>query len=106
MYTHYDLMLPLLRIMQSHDVTYSLKEAYEILLQELKCSEEDRNETMEDGRNVIFYRLQWAKTYLKKAGLIDYPKRAHFNLSNLGKSLDLSKIKKIDGSIQKKELQF
>ena len=29
MYMHYDLMLPLLRIMQSHDVTYSLKEAYE-----------------------------------------------------------------------------
>lgn len=96
MYTHYDLMLPLLRIMQSHDVTYSLKEAYEALLSELKCSEEDRNETMEDGRNVIFYRLQWAKTYLKKAGLIDYPKRAHFNLSSLGKSLDLGRIKKID----------
>ena len=96
MYTHYDLMLPLLRIMQSHDVTYNLKEAYEALLQELKCSEEERNETMEDGRNVIFYRLQWAKTYLKKAGLIDYSKRAHFNLSSEGKDLDLRKVEKID----------
>lgn len=96
MYTHYDLMLPLLRIMQSHDVTYNLKEAYEALLQELKCSEEERNETMEDGRNVIFYRLQWAKTYLKKAGLIDYSKRAHFNLSSEGRDLDLRKVEKID----------
>ena len=96
MHTHYDLMLPLLRIMQSHDVTYSLKEAYEALLQELKCSEEERKETMEDGRNVIFYRLQWAKTYLKKAGLIDYSKRAHFNLSNVGRSLDLKVIEKVD----------
>ena len=96
MHTHYDLMLPLLRIMQSHDVTYSLKEAYEALLQELKCSEEERKETMEDGRNVIFYRLQWAKTYLKKAGLIDYSKRAHFNLSNVGRSLDLKGIEKVD----------
>ena len=96
MHTHYDLMLPLLRIMQSHDVTYSLKEAYEALLQELKCSEEERKETMEDGRNVIFYRLQWAKTYLKKAGLIDYSKRAHFNLSNVGRSLDLKEIEKVD----------
>jgi len=25
MYTHYDLMLPFLRIMQSHDVTYIAK---------------------------------------------------------------------------------
>ncbi len=96
MYTHYDLMLPLLRIMQSHNVTYSLKDAYEALLQELKCSEEERNETMEDGRNIIFYRLQWAKTYLKKAGLIDYPKRAHFNLSNVGRDLDLKGVEKID----------
>ena len=96
MHTHYDLMLPLLRIMQSHDVTYSLKEGYEALLQELKCSEEERKETMEDGRNVIFYRLQWAKTYLKKAGLIDYSKRAHFNLSNVGRSLDLKEIEKVD----------
>ena len=96
MYTHYDLMLPLLRIMQLHDVTYSLKEAYVALLQELKCSEEEQSETMEDGRNVIFYRLQWAKTYLKKAGLIEYPKRGYFNLSNLGKNLDLNDIERID----------
>lgn len=96
MYTHYDLMLPLLRIMQLHDVTYSLKEAYTALFQELKCSEEQQHETMEDGRNVIFYRLQWAKTYLKKAGLIEYPRRGYFNLSNLGKSLDLQSVERID----------
>lgn len=51
---------------------------------------------MEDGRNIIFYRLQWAKTYLKKAGLIEYSKRAHFNLSNVGRDLDLRKVEKID----------
>ncbi len=70
MYTHYDLMLPLLKVMQLNDVTYSLKEAYDALILELHCSEEEINETMEDGRNVIFYRLQWAKTYLKKQDLL------------------------------------
>ena len=84
MYTHYDLMLPLLKIMQCNNKVYHLNEAYNLLLIELKCSEEEKNETMEDGRNVIFYRLQWAKTYLKKAGLIKYTKRAHFNLSKNG----------------------
>lgn len=96
MYTHYDLILPLLKIMQSNDVTYSLKEAYEALILELNCSEEEINETMEDGRNIIFYRLQWAKTYLKKAGLIDYPERAHFNLSNRGRNLNLKQLTKLD----------
>lgn len=96
MYTHYDLMLPLLKVMQLNDVTYSLKEAYDALILELHCSEEEINETMEDGRNVIFYRLQWAKTYLKKAGFIDYPQRAHFKLSNLGRGIDLKNLKKLD----------
>lgn len=96
MYTHYDLMLPLLRIMQLHDVTYSLKEAYAVLLQELECTEDEKNEMMEDGRNIIFYRLQWAKTYLKKAGLIEYPRRGHFNLSSLGRGLNLKSIERID----------
>ncbi|WP_151824534.1 restriction endonuclease [Acinetobacter bereziniae] len=96
MYTHYDLMLPLLKVMQLNDVTYSLKEAYDALILELHCSEEVINETMEDGRNVIFYRLQWAKTYLKKAGFIDYPQRAHFKLSNLGRGIDLKNLKKLD----------
>jgi len=89
-------MLPLLKVMQLNDVTYSLKEAYDALILELHCSEEVINETMEDGRNVIFYRLQWAKTYLKKAGFIDYPQRAHFKLSNLGRGIDLKNLKKLD----------
>ena len=96
MYTHYDLMLPLLKIMQSNDVTYSLKEAYEALILELNCSDEEINETMEDGRNVIFYRLHWAKTYLKKAGFIEYPQKAHFKLSDLGRNINLQNLKKLD----------
>lgn len=97
MYMHYDLMLPLIKIMQSNNITYSLKQAYELLLIELSCTDIEKNETMEDGRNVIFYRLQWAKTYLKKAGLIEYPQRAHFRLSAMGVCLDLEGITKIDG---------
>lgn len=96
MYTHYDLMLPLLKIMQANDRVYSLQEAYKELIQALKCSEKQANATMEDGRNIIFYRLQWAKTYLKKADLLEYPKKAHFQLSKTGKNLDLRNIELIN----------
>ena len=95
MLTHYDLMLPLLKIMQNENTIYSLSEAYDHLLDVLNCTEEEKNATMDDGRNIIFYRLQWAKTYLKKAGIIDYPKRAHFKLSKTGENLDLTNIKNI-----------
>lgn len=96
MYTHYDLMLPLLKIMQCNDRVYSLQEAYKELIHVLKCSEEQENATMEDGRNIIFYRLQWAKTYLKKADLLEYPKKAHFQLSKTGKTLDLKSVEVIN----------
>ncbi len=96
MLTHYDLMLPLLSVMQSNNKIYSLSEAYKELLEILDCSEEDKNATMEDGRNIIFYRLQWAKTYLKKAGLLEYPEKAHFRLTQAGFDLNIKELKKID----------
>lgn len=96
MITHYELMLPLLRVMQAKNKVYSLSEAYEELLKVLNCSDEERNASMEDGRNIIFYRLQWAKTYLKKAGLLEYPQKAHFQLTKRGVDLNLNKVKKID----------
>lgn len=98
MYTHYDLMLPLLEIMQKNDRVYSLHEAYDELIKFLNCTNEQKNATMEDGRNIIFYRLQWAKTYLKKAGLIDYPSKAHFQLTMVGKKLGLKDVSKINKS--------
>lgn len=96
MYTHYDLMLPLLEIMQKDNKVYSLHEAYDELIKVLNCTDVQKNATMEDGRNIIFYRLQWAKTYLKKAGLIDYPSKAHFQLTELGLNLDLNNLEKVD----------
>lgn len=97
MLTHYDLMLPLIKLMQSQNKIYNLNDAFAELLQVLDCSDEDKNATLEDGRNIIFYRLQWAKTYLKKAGLLEYPQRAHFQLTKLGLELKLNSLTKIDG---------
>ncbi len=43
-------------------------------------------------------RLSWAKTYLLKAGLIEQPKRAFCQISELGNSIDLSNLKIIDNN--------
>lgn len=96
MYTHYDLMLPLMRLMQRENKVFSLQESYQALIKELNCSHEEVEHTMEDGRNTILYRLQWAKTYLKNAGLISYPKRAYFQLTEIGKNIDLTSTNQID----------
>ena len=38
-------------------------------------------------RSVFVNRLNWAKTYLKKAGLIDYPSRANYIITRAGKEV-------------------
>lgn len=43
-------------------------------------------------RSVFVNRLNWAKTYLKKAGLIDYPSRANYIITRAGKEVLTSNI--------------
>lgn len=65
--------------------THSLKELTEYCAAEFKINEIDRAETISSGQNKLFNRVSWAKSYLKKAGLIESPKRAHFCLTEEGK---------------------
>lgn len=64
--------------------THSLKELTEYCANEFKLSEQDRTETISSGQNKLHNRVGWAKSYLKKAGLLSSPKRAHFCLSDEG----------------------
>ena len=41
-------------------------------------------------------RVGWARTYLKKAGLVEYKKRGSFTITNIGKDVLDSKPSKID----------
>jgi restriction system protein len=81
--TYEQLMYPLLRMAadrQPHrvrDVAHKIGEA-------LGLPENLREETLPDGRNRLVHRLEWARTYLKKAGLLEYPSRGQFLITNRG----------------------
>jgi len=48
-------------------------------------SEEEKSELLPSGQQPIFYnRVGWARTYLKKAGLIEYTKRGYFKITTRG----------------------
>jgi restriction system protein len=80
-----DLMLPLLKLV-SDGKEYSLREIIERLAEEFNLSEEERNEFLPSGRQRIFdNRINWAKTYLSKAGLLESPKRGYIKISKVGK---------------------
>ncbi len=50
-----------------------------------KISEEDAGRLLPSGARPMFIdRTSWARTYLKKAGLIESPKRGHFKIMDEG----------------------
>jgi restriction system protein len=58
------------------------------LVREFQVTEAERKEMLPSGQQEIFSnRVGWAKTYLKKAGLIDSPQRATFVISEKGKEI-------------------
>lgn len=81
------ILLPLLK-MVSDEQTHTLRSLYERLSDEFGLSHEERAELLPSGnQSIIENRIGWAKTYLKKAGLLEYPKRGHVQITHRG--LDL-----------------
>lgn len=78
------LMLPLLRHVSDRQ-EHKYRDLIENLATEFKVTDQERKELLASGNQLIFdNRVGWAKTYLKKAGLLDSPKRATFVITELG----------------------
>ena len=90
------LMLPLLKLI-SDGQEHKYRTLIESLAVEFEVTNEERKELLASGAQAIFdNRVGWAKTYLKKAGLLDSPKRATFVITDLGKQTLAKKLDKID----------
>lgn len=78
------LMLPLLKLVSDRQ-EHKYRDLIESLAIEFKISEDERKELLASGNQAVFdNRVGWAKTYLKKAGLLDSPKRATFIITQTG----------------------
>ena len=81
------LMLPLLKVV-ADGREYRLRDAVELLAEEFHLTDEERQQLLPSGRYPTFdNRIAWAKTYLKKAGLIDQPRRAFFQITERGREV-------------------
>lgn len=69
------IMLPLLKFL-ADEKEHHVQEVVKALADKFKLSDEERAELLPSGRTPLFYnRVGWARTYLKKAGLVEDPKR-------------------------------
>ena len=83
------IMLPLLRHV-SDKGEHKFRDIIDGLANKFGLTDGERKELLPSGIQPIFQnRVGWAKTYLKKAGLIDTPKRATVTITNRG--LDILK---------------
>jgi restriction system protein len=82
-----EIMLPFLKYLVDGQ-EHGLSETHDALAVQFKLTDEELRELLPSGRQPVFRnRVGWARTYLKKAGLLTSPKRAHFKISDKGLSL-------------------
>lgn len=76
-------MLPVLKHAANGEIRIS--ELVPQLADDFGLTQDERDQTLpSSGQSVLYNRAQWAKTYLKQAGLLQPTKRAHFQISERG----------------------
>lgn len=89
-------MLPLLRFLKDGN-EHNIGEVVESLAAEFDLSTEERQQLLGSGQQtVIRNRAGWARTYLKKAGLIASTRRGYFRITDRGQSTLALKPDRID----------
>lgn len=100
------LMLPLLKL-AGDGQEHSKREAIEALAEEFGLTREDREELLPSGRQSTFdNRVGWARTYLKKARLLTYPKRGYFKITERGLNVLEQKPSKINNRFLRQYPEF
>lgn len=82
--TYQDLMLPLLRAVGDAN-SHRVRDVVEELADQFRLSADERAELLPSGTQKAFVnRVNWGATYLRKAGLLESPARAHVRLTEEG----------------------
>ncbi|MBP8754819.1 MAG: restriction endonuclease [Chitinophagales bacterium] len=90
------IMLPLL-VKVADGREYKVRDLIEQLAESFNLTDEERKEMLPSGTATLFdNRVAWAKTYLKKAGLVDSPKRAIVTITKEGLEVLKKKPDRID----------
>ena len=77
------IMLPFLQF-SGDGKMHNFVEAVDALAKKFKLTAEEIDTLLPSGQQRFANRVGWAKTHLKKAGLIDYPQRGHFQITQRG----------------------
>lgn len=91
-----EFMLPFLKVLADKDI-HTIRDVREELADYFSLSESDKEELLPSGTMPVYRsRIGWAKTYLKKAGLIDNSVRGKVKITDRGLNVLKQNPEKID----------
>jgi restriction system protein len=100
------LMSPLLRL-ASDGQEHAFAGLVDALAAEYKLSDSERRELLPSGTQFLFAnRVGWARTYLKKAGLLSAPKRGVIQITDRGKQELKKNPHRIDNRVLRQFSEF
>jgi restriction system protein len=78
-------MDPMIRAI-SDGADHRFRDVVETLIAQVGINDDEREQLLPSGQQtVVSNRINWAKTYLKKAGLVEYPSRGMLRLTKEGR---------------------
>jgi restriction system protein len=90
------IMLPLLRF-SADGKEHRIRDTYGKIADEFSLDEHDREALLPSGKmSVLTNRVQWAKTYLVKAGLLESPQRGVIRITDRGRKTLAENPEKLD----------
>jgi restriction system protein len=99
-------MLPLLKL-TGDGKEHQVQELATVLAGQFKLTEAELKEMLPSGGTSVFFsRVGWARTYLKKAGLLCIPKRSRFQITARGLAVLGENPKKIDVKLLRQFPEF
>jgi restriction system protein len=77
-------VIPILEVLKENGGAGSTSEIIDKVIEKLQIPEEELAKTNNSGQTTVRNRIQWARFYLSKAGLLDTEKRGVWELTQEG----------------------
>jgi restriction system protein len=89
----HETFIPILKVLENGDTLQS-REMYKKVIGKFYTglSKEQLEETTKSGDILIYNRIAWGKSYLKKGGFIEFPKRGYVRITEKGKKHSATKL--------------
>lgn len=99
----YETFIPILKVLEKGETLHT-RELYQNVINQYyaNLSKEQLEQKTKSGDTLIINRIAWGKSYLKKGGYIEFPKRGFVRITekgkaNVNKSLSLSDVENTSG---------